>query len=241
MAAAMEELTVSIAHISDNAQETENRAQAAADIALAGRAEVAVATADMRALAQSVDDAVKRIESLSLRADEVGTVASAINEIAAQTNLLALNAAIEAARAGEQGRGFAVVADEVRKLAERTSQATVDIERKVVSIQSETEGAVSVMGDVSAKAAAGVASSERSAGVLEQIAGEAQAAAQKVADVASATREQGTVSTLLAGQVEEVARTVEQTSLGMDETAQATLDLEQIAERLNVVVSRFAT
>ena len=103
------------------------------------------------------------------------------------------------------------------------------------------EGAVAVMSKVSGKAAAGVASSERSAGVLAQIAEEAKAAAQRVADVANATREQGTVSTVLAGQVEEVARTVEQTSLGMDETAQATHDLELIAERLNVVVSRFQT
>jgi len=241
MAAAMEELTVSISHISDNAQETEHHARDAAQKALKGQGDVESATQEMRALSETVAEAVQRIGSLSARANEVGTVAASINDIASQTNLLALNAAIEAARAGEQGRGFAVVADEVRKLAERTAHATVDIERMVAAIQSETQGAVDVMTTASQQATQGVDAAERSATMLGQIVSDAEQASGRVAEVAVATREQGNVSTMLAGQVEQVARMVESTSVGMNETAQATQELERIASRLNVVVSRFET
>ncbi|GAA5175130.1 methyl-accepting chemotaxis protein [Niveibacterium umoris] len=241
MAAAMEELTVSISHISDTAQDTEQHARGAAGLARQGQGEVESATNDMQALSSTVSDAVQRIASLSTRASEVGTVASSINEIASQTNLLALNAAIEAARAGEQGRGFAVVADEVRKLAERTTHATVEIGRIVNAIQSETAGAVDVMTTASSQASQGVDAAERSAQLLRQIVSNAEHASGRVAEVASSTREQGTVSTLLAGQVEQVAQMVEATSVGMGETARATQELERIASRLNVVVSRFET
>ncbi|WP_374600562.1 methyl-accepting chemotaxis protein [Niveibacterium sp.] len=189
MAAAMEELTVSISHISDNAQETEHHARDAAEKALKGQGDVESATQEMRALSETVAEAVQRIGSLSARANEVGTVAASINDIASQTNLLALNAAIEAARAGEQGRGFAVVADEVRKLAERTAHATVEIERMVAAIQSETQGAVDVMTTASQQATQGVDAAERSATMLGEIVSDAEQASGRVAEVAVATRE----------------------------------------------------
>jgi len=241
MAAAMEELTVSVGHISDNARDTEMKAADAATKARKGHENIVETTQEMRTLARTVDDASTRIGSLSQLANEVGSMASSINEIAAQTNLLALNAAIEAARAGEQGRGFAVVADEVRKLAERTTKATIDIERMVGSIQTETESVVTVMGTVSQQVGSGVASSEKSATLLEDIANDATQASSRVSEVANSTREQSTVSAALAGQVEEVARLVETTSHAMHETAQAARDLEQVASRLNVVVAHFQT
>lgn len=241
MAAAMEELTVSVGHISDTAQETERHANDAAALARQGQGEVEAATQEMQQLSDTVADAVKRIASLSARADEVGTVAASINDIASQTNLLALNAAIEAARAGEQGRGFAVVADEVRKLAERTAHATVEIKRMVDAIQNETHGAVDVMTTASDQAVQGVSAAERSATLLRSIVGDAEQASGRIADVAVATREQSHVGTVLAGKVEQVARMVESTSVGMAETAQATLELERIAAQLNTVVSRFET
>ncbi|MCX9156295.1 methyl-accepting chemotaxis protein [Niveibacterium sp. 24ML] len=241
MAAAMEELTVSVGHISDTALETEHHANDAAAQARQGQGEVEAATDEMQQLSNTVADAVKRIASLSTRADEVGTVAASINDIASQTNLLALNAAIEAARAGEQGRGFAVVADEVRKLAERTAHATVEIKRMVEAIQTETHGAVEVMTTASDQAVQGVAAVGRSATLLRSIVGDAEQASGRIAEVAVATREQSNVSTVLAGQVEQVARMVESTSVGMAETAQATLELERIAAQLNTVVSRFET
>ncbi|MGC3964572.1 MAG: methyl-accepting chemotaxis protein [Rhodocyclaceae bacterium] len=239
MAAAMEELTVSIGHISDHATQTETHAREAARRAIEGQSQVSEAATQMRELSGAVSEASERIESLSRRAAEVGTVTASIKEIAAQTNLLALNAAIEAARAGETGRGFAVVADEVRKLAERTALATVEIESTLGAIQSETTGAVDAMAQASQRVAHSVTAAEHSATVLHQIAEGATRATELVADVADSTREQSSASTSLAQQVDQIARMVETTTQGMDETAHATQELEQVANQLNVVVSRF--
>ncbi|MFT4171404.1 MAG: methyl-accepting chemotaxis protein [Rhodocyclaceae bacterium] len=239
MAAAMEELTVSVTHISDHAGQTELHAREAASRAQDGEAQVTESTAQMRELSGAVADASGRIQSLSRRASEVSAITASIKEIASQTNLLALNAAIEAARAGETGRGFAVVADEVRKLAERTASATVEIESTLSAIQNETEGAVGAMGTASSHVSKSVASAEESAQLLRQIAEGATRATNLVADVANSTREQSSASTSLAQQVDQIARMVEATTQGMDETAQATMELERVASQLNVVVSRF--
>lgn len=149
IAAAIEEMTVSISQITESAMGAERNSARSAELASQGAGKAERAAGEMQAIAGTVDEAAGKIQHLVKRADEVGTIASVIKEIAAQTNLLALNAAIEAARAGEQGRGFAVVADEVRKLAERTSTATVQIEEVIAGIQSETQGTVDAMSRVS--------------------------------------------------------------------------------------------
>ena len=239
MAAAMEELTVSITHISENACETERQSVESSEMAVAGERQVHEAAEEMRSLANAVVQASERIASLSARANEVGGIATAINDIAAQTNLLALNAAIEAARAGEQGRGFAVVADEVRKLAERTTQATLQIGQTVSAIRGESEAAVTAMDAASERARNSVDSAEQSADMLRRIAEGATRARELVAEVANSTREQGIASNSLAGQIEQVAQMVEATSQGMHATATATEELTRVAGDLNSVVSRF--
>jgi methyl-accepting chemotaxis protein len=239
MAAAMEELTVSITHISDSASETRGHAASAAESAASGQEHVQHAAKQMRDLSGAVSEAVARIKVLSTRAKEVGSIAATIKEIADQTNLLALNAAIEAARAGESGRGFAVVADEVRKLAERTGRATLEIEQTVTAIETETHSAVGAMDAASERADDSVRAAEQSAELLRQIASGATSARELVSEVANSTREQSIASNSLAQQVEQIAHMVEATSLGMNETALATEELERVAGSLNRAVAKF--
>ena len=156
MAAAIEEMTVSISHIGASAQETLGRAREAGTAADNGARIIAQTHEEMDKIAGTVAQATKAIEKLSQESGRISTILQVIKDVADQTNLLALNAAIEAARAGEQGRGFAVVADEVRKLAERTTASTNAIGELVVSMQSSGQDAVSWMGSVNQQVGIGL-------------------------------------------------------------------------------------
>ena len=162
-----------------------------------------------------------------------------IKDIAGQTNLLALNAAIEAARAGEQGRGFAVVADEVRKLAERTSSATVEIEQMIAGIQADTVQVVGVMDAALPQVAAGVKAAEGAAESLRQIKDGAQSTLTSIREVADATKEQSIASTSIAQKVEEIATMVDETTAAMQSNAATAAKMEEIAGELSRLVSRF--
>ena len=239
MAAAIEEMTVSINHISDTATDTERASEAAANDAASGEQQVLTATGEINKIATSVGEASQRIRELAQRADQVSSIAGVIKEIAGQTNLLALNAAIEAARAGEQGRGFAVVADEVRKLAERTSAATVEIEQMIGGIQSDTESVVAVMDAALPQVESGVQLAEGAAQSLRDIREGASATLSRIREVADSTKEQSIASTSIAQQVEHIAQMVEETSAAMNSTAATASDLEQLASELNRLVGRF--
>ncbi|WP_349251900.1 methyl-accepting chemotaxis protein [Azoarcus sp. L1K30] len=239
MAAAIEELTVSVTHISDSASETESNSARAAEQAGVGEGTVLDAAREIGEIARSVTGAAERIRSLGVRADEISTIANVIKEIAAQTNLLALNAAIEAARAGEQGRGFAVVADEVRGLAERTASATLKIEEMVGAIQGETASAVKSMDETLPQVERGVTLTRKAADALNAIRGGANETLSRAQEVALATREQSTASTAIAGQVENIAQMVEETSATVGSTADSAKSLEKIALDLKTLISRF--
>lgn len=239
MAAAIEEMTVSINHISDTSVDTERASDAAARNAEHGEQQVLTATSEINKIANSVGEASARIRELALRADQVSSIAGVIKEIASQTNLLALNAAIEAARAGEQGRGFAVVADEVRKLAERTSAATVEIEQMIGGIQSDTESVVSVMDAALPQVQSGVSLAEDAAKSLRDIKEGAAITLGRIREVADATKEQSIASTSIAQQVESIAQMVEETSVAMNTTADTAGDLERLAGELSRLVGRF--
>ena len=239
MAAAMEELTVSITHVSDNAEETERFASNAAELALQGEKSVEAVAGNIATMAGTVSDAANRVRTLSTNTQEVARMASVIKDIAGQTNLLALNAAIEAARAGEQGRGFAVVADEVRVLAERTEKATLEIAGVVDRIQAETLSAAKVMDEALPAAERAEVTAGETTDLLHRIAEGSRSAQGLVRDVAASTREQSEASTSLAQQVEQIANQVETTGELMNTTAGAARSLLETAQSLKAAIGRF--
>lgn len=238
-AAALEEVTVSINEVSEIASASEERANETLEKAAAGEAAVSKAATEVAEVERLIATSAQKVEELKTRSDEIGSVASVIKDIADQTNLLALNAAIEAARAGEQGRGFAVVADEVRKLAERTSEATTRIASTVQSIQVDTEGVVRTMQEAVPQVQASMTQVHEVAQILSNIRHEADDSAAKARDVAQATREQGNSANELAANVERIASMAEEVSATMGGNAGAANEMQDMARELKSTVSQF--
>ena len=238
-AAAIEEMSVSVDHISGSARETEQNSARSSELASRGEGLVNQAAEEIERVSSQIADASGLIGGLVERSREIDGIASVIKEIADQTNLLALNAAIEAARAGEQGRGFAVVADEVRKLAERTTQATGQITTMIQAIQSDTGSVVDSMQAVTPKVARGVSLAGEAAAALREINQGAAATLDKVRDVANATAEQSLASSSVAANVERIAHMVEESATSVQEANKNVLALERLAQELRASVSRF--
>jgi methyl-accepting chemotaxis protein len=239
MAAAIEELTVSSNHISDSARDTSQDSIAAVELSSQGSARVNQASQAIQQISNTVSDASTRIRALEERAKQISSIANVIKDIAGQTNLLALNAAIEAARAGEQGRGFAVVADEVRKLAERTSLATTEIEQMIIGIQDNTVGAVEAMNAALPEVEQGVALAASASESLRVIEEGARRTLFRIGEVADATKEQSTASTSIAQRVEQIANMVEETTDTIRGTTATAHQLQGIAVSLKQLISRF--
>jgi len=230
-AAAIEEVTVSIGEVAAHAKTTMETATHTGEVSRQGTLVTQNASRTIESLAGTVRHSAEQVESLGHRSEEIGRVTSVIKEIADQTNLLALNAAIEAARAGEQGRGFAVVADEVRKLAERTARATQEIADMTLSIQNETQTAVAGMRSGAQQVAEGVQLVNATEESLRQINLEMGKTTEMVGEISHASNEQQSAMVLLAQNVERVANMTEQNVVVVDQTS-ATVD------RLNAVVIR---
>ncbi|UCV02566.1 methyl-accepting chemotaxis protein [Dechloromonas denitrificans] len=239
MAAAIEELTVTSNHISDSARETSRETRDAVELAGQGSSRVNQASQAIQKISTTVSDASGRIRALEERANQISSIANVIKDIAGQTNLLALNAAIEAARAGEQGRGFAVVADEVRKLAERTSSATLEIEQMINGIQNDTIGAVGAMDAALPEVQEGVQLSASASESLQAIEDGARRTLERVGEVADATQEQSAASTSIAQRVEQIANMVEETTATIRGTAETAHQLEVIATNLKQLIGKF--
>lgn len=239
MAAAVEEMSVSIEHVADNSKGTYNIAQQAGTLSTQGGEIVNNAASEMSRIADSVNKSTQLIASLGEHSDQISAIVSVIKEIADQTNLLALNAAIEAARAGEQGRGFAVVADEVRKLAERTSKSTEEISAMIGSIQSGTANAVTSMEQGSLRVRDGVSMARQAGESMERIHSGADQVITSVSEIMEALHEQSSASGQVSSSVEKIARMTEQNSAEVQEIAHTAEHLEQLAASLQASVSQF--
>ena len=190
-------------------------------------------------VAKTVNESAEVIADLGQRSNQIGQILSVIKDIADQTNLLALNAAIEAARAGEQGRGFAVVADEVRKLAERTAAATSEISGMVGVIQDDTGRAVTTMRQSSADVQEGVSLANQAGRALQDIASSVEQVADMIGRIAGATHEQSGASEALTQSVEEIAQVADANSRAIEHAATSSQELVNCSQSLQHIVSRF--
>ena len=239
MAASVEQMTVSINHVSDASGEAATLAQEAGHSSEQG-SEVVHGTAEhMRTIANTIESGATEMDELKQRAGEISHVVGVIREVADQTNLLALNAAIEAARAGEQGRGFAVVADEVRKLAERTANSTNEIEQLIIGIQTGVGQVSTAMERSVSSAREGVDVAGAASEAIGQIAGRAQAVDRVVGEIAEALREQGAAANELASNVERIAHMAERNAHDVAGAREAAEALSQLALDMNTQLQRF--
>ena len=239
VATAGEEMTATSKDISFNCQAAAESSVAAMAAANSGSAVVGQTVTIMGRIAERVQLSSKTIEGLGTRSDQIGAIIGTIEDIADQTNLLALNAAIEAARAGEQGRGFAVVADEVRALAERTTRATREISEMIKSIQTETRSAVGEMESGVREVEQGTAEAGRSGDAIRQILQQIEAVNLQVNQIATAAEEQTATTSEIAGNMYRITEVIQETSNGAQESAAAAQRQAALAAELQAVVSRF--
>ncbi|MBI3479347.1 MAG: methyl-accepting chemotaxis protein [Nitrosomonadales bacterium] len=239
MAAAVEEMTVSIDHVSSNAQDARSSASHWGELSEQGAGVIQNAVAEMSKIEGSVKESSQIIETLAQQSQEITNIVNVIKEIADQTNLLALNAAIEAARAGEQGRGFAVVADEVRKLAERTAKSTQEITAMIAKIQGATREAVTSMESGVAQASSGVVMANQAGESITQIKAEVAQVAKVISNISDSLKEQSAASRDIASNVEKIAQMSEENSAAVEQAAGSAKHLEQLASSLQGTVGRF--
>ncbi|MBI5921515.1 MAG: HAMP domain-containing protein [Betaproteobacteria bacterium] len=239
MAAAIEEITVSIANVSASSGNAHEMAVEAGTLSQEGHQAVQQAVGEMNKISESVGSSTVLIRDLDDKSNQISNIVSVIKDIADQTNLLALNAAIEAARAGEQGRGFAVVADEVRKLAERTSVSTQEIGKMIATIQESTQSSVQGMELSSTQVQEGVQMAARSGESMARIEASTGKVMGAVDEISTALREQSLAANQLAQEVEKIAQRTEKNGLSAKESAQAAGHLEELAATLKQAVDRF--
>ncbi|WP_051278900.1 methyl-accepting chemotaxis protein [Chitinilyticum aquatile] len=239
MAAGVEEVTVSINHVADRAQECDSTARDAGKMASSGGEVIESTIRGINRIAEDVRASASQIETLKERTASISTVVNVIKEIADQTNLLALNAAIEAARAGEQGRGFAVVADEVRKLAERTGSSTREITSTISAIQNEANTTVEAMQLAVEQVNQGVQQAQQASDAIHHIRQNADRVVEQVSEITNSMREQSAASSMMAQQVERVAQMSEESSALARNTASEGTHLRQLSQELDAAISRY--
>ncbi|WP_414709242.1 methyl-accepting chemotaxis protein [Pseudomonas viridiflava] len=239
VATAMHEMTATVQEVARNAEEASEAAVAADQQAREGERVVNEAIAQIERLASAVGNSSEAMGALKQESEKIGSVLDVIKSVAQQTNLLALNAAIEAARAGEAGRGFAVVADEVRSLAQRTQKSTEEIEALIVSLQSGTQQAASVMDSSRELSASSVDLTRRAGGSLENITKTVSAIQSMNQQIAAAAEQQSATAEEINRSIINVRDVSEQTSAASEETAASSIELARLGTHLQTLVSRF--
>ena len=239
MAAASEEMLSSIQSVAENSKRTYDIANKSTGLSSHGETTVKDAATEMSKIADAVNISSASINKLGDESKQISDIVNTIKEIADQTNLLALNAAIEAARAGEQGRGFAVVADEVRKLAERTSKSTLEISSMIEKIQAETTEAVTGMQEGNERVNGGVARAQQAGESMAAIREGATQVLEAVSEITSALSEQSSAGSQVAHGVEHIAQMADENSVAVAEIAVTAERLAQLANSLQEVADQF--
>jgi methyl-accepting chemotaxis protein len=236
---AVEELTVSMKQVSNNAEASAEAARRALDAAEQGNRAVRDTLEGMQRIRSSVQATAKKIKSLGDRSLEISEIINVINDITEQTNLLALNAAIEAARAGDAGRGFAVVADEVRKLAEHSRSATKDIAALIKAIQAETNEAVVVMEEGTKEVESGATLADQAGRALDAISNVVRQSAELVQEISLASKQQVRGTEGVAHAMQIISNITRQTSQGTRGTVATVSQLVKLSDQLNDGLAQF--
>ena len=239
VATAMNEMAATVQEVARNAEEASEAAVAADQQAREGDRVVGEAIAQIERLAGEVGNSTEAMGHLKRESDKIGSVLDVIKSVAQQTNLLALNAAIEAARAGEAGRGFAVVADEVRSLAQRTQKSTEEIEELIVGLQSGTQQVATIMDSSRSLSDSSVELTRRAGNALENITRTVSAIQAMNQQIATAAEQQSAVAEEINRSVLNVRDVSEQTAAASEETAASSTELARLGSHLQALVGRF--
>lgn len=239
VASAVEEMTRTVIDNAQNATKTAEFSRINGAVAVEGGKVVEMTISKIKDIAAVVNKSAETVEHLGISSEEIGEIISVIDDVADQTNLLALNAAIEAARAGEQGRGFAVVADEVRKLAERTTQATKQITTMIKNIQAETSSAVSSMRRGSQEVNEGLVLADRAGESLRKIIDNATKAVDMINQIAAASEEQSATSEEISRSIEAISSVSAESASGIQQIAKAIDEMNQLTENLRNLTMKF--
>jgi methyl-accepting chemotaxis protein len=239
VAGAVEEMTKTIYETTKNTGQATEASKNSGKVAKEGGHVVEETIHGMNRIAEVVRKSAETVQALGKSSDQIGEIVQVIDDIADQTNLLALNAAIEAARAGEQGRGFAVVADEVRKLAERTTKATKEIATMIKQIQKDTSGAVESMEEGTKEVEVGKQLAEKAGKSLQEIIHGAEQVVDIVTQVAAASEEQSSAAEQISKNIESISSVTQESASGIQQIAHASEDLNRLTLNLQELVARF--
>ncbi len=239
MTTALQQTTQSVMEVARKSAETAAAAKDSGRDATEGGNVVSETVVQMKGISEQVQQSAKSIDSLGKKSEQIGQIIGVINDIAEQTNLLALNAAIEAARAGEHGRGFAVVADEVRKLAERTTKATEEVASSIREVQAQTSGAVENIRQGAANVSKGVELANDAGGKLERIVSGSRNVESMVQSIAAAAEEQSAAIEQISRSVQQINAVTRESNQAAGQSAEAAVQLSRQAEDLKRLVDQF--